>query len=905
MDEFGMDEFPVITDDALNEELPEQPVLLSVPSNHTAETSTDSANTVPDSTGEANISTESIEHLQREESNDTIRSAEETNNDIDSYEEQNCSQGAQSLQAMTDVDLRWTGSVTTMDYQKSENDSVTNYTLTRKELTLADFHLAAVLIRDARSAINMSFKTDEKSLRSYILYQHPVFRWTLVILQLLLLGLACCERPALEGWEAYYWAPIVVEIVIMCYFLFRFFHHLSFDEPKKFWKDPKNITIFILIMLSFADMISCCVWANVMAPSDAVRWSRPLRPLFLINFPEGRQIRKAFRNIRRTLPDIFYVLVLFILSIAIFALMGLKLFQKRDLHYSDAEKTPYFTNYFECFWDLYVLVTTANNPDVMMPAYERSSWYALFFIVYVIINLYIFMSIVLAVVYNNYRRHLKDEVRSSVFMKRRLLGRAFNIIKVWQSGVYAVSKARFHDVMKLAVPKRSELQLELLMYVLDENANNFLERHEFLKLADLLNVPLTEHKDRATFLDVYCAPCFQHPASEKLKACVRHRYFRYLFDVLILINAFFMVISSNFPNPSKEAEFFEKSEWFFIAVFVVELVLKMYTHGPVQFFKVFWNVFDFIVILAALGALIYESELQSSDDTKERTLDFILVLRVLRLVRLMNSLPQFQTTLTTIVNIIPSITTYGAVVFVIFYMYAIIGMEIFSDLITYNDNDNNSYCGNELLNNTEFAIKGYCKNNFNDLSKSFVLLFELMVVNQWHVLSEGFVKVTNKAARLYFISFHLIVVIILVNIFTAFVLEAFILEFTVEKSKLQDNIERKIKSMGLNIGQKHVHHKKKKSDKVELIEEEDENENPESDQKSSSECKDSLSSLFDQHAGLRFELKTSGATKIDVLLQNMFEGEIDPNDEGPDAEEDLDLYAYPDSKIPYRLSNIT
>lgn len=42
-----------------------------------------------------------------------------------------------------------------------------------------------------------------------------------------------------------------------------------------------------------------------------------------------------------------------------------------------------------------------------MPAYNFSRWYSLYFITYIIINTYIFMSVFLAVVYNNYRKHLK------------------------------------------------------------------------------------------------------------------------------------------------------------------------------------------------------------------------------------------------------------------------------------------------------------------------------------------------------------------------------------------------------------------------------------------------------------------------------------------------------------------
>lgn len=42
-----------------------------------------------------------------------------------------------------------------------------------------------------------------------------------------------------------------------------------------------------------------------------------------------------------------------------------------------------------------------------MPAYNASSVFAVFFIVYILVNTYIFMSVFLAVVYNNYKKYLK------------------------------------------------------------------------------------------------------------------------------------------------------------------------------------------------------------------------------------------------------------------------------------------------------------------------------------------------------------------------------------------------------------------------------------------------------------------------------------------------------------------
>ena len=49
-----------------------------------------------------------------------------------------------------------------------------------------------------------------------------------------------------------------------------------------------------------------------------------------------------------------------------------------------------------------------------MPAYDYNTWFALFFVTYEIVNLYIFMNVVLATIYNNYKEHLKVVSRGSV-----------------------------------------------------------------------------------------------------------------------------------------------------------------------------------------------------------------------------------------------------------------------------------------------------------------------------------------------------------------------------------------------------------------------------------------------------------------------------------------------------------
>ena len=67
----------------------------------------------------------------------------------------------------------------------------------------------------------------------------------------------------------------------------------------------------------------------------------------------------------------------------------------------------YFDNYGDSLWNLYIAVTTANFPDVMMPAYDFNGAYSIFFLVFMLVNLYLFINIILATIYTNYKKHLK------------------------------------------------------------------------------------------------------------------------------------------------------------------------------------------------------------------------------------------------------------------------------------------------------------------------------------------------------------------------------------------------------------------------------------------------------------------------------------------------------------------
>ena len=497
------------------------------------------------------------------------------------------------------------------------------------------------------------------------------------------------------------------------------------------------------------------------------------------------------------------MLILFLLFILLFTIMAYKLFKDRG--FKKVDGAPYFTDFFDSFWDLYVLVTTANSPDIMMPSYDQASYYSIFFIVFEVVCLYIFMSIFLAVVYNNYRKNLKMEVKEVVDRKIELINKAFDLMKSDVFGREVIIQGDFMQLLRRTLPTSSEQYFKILWCVLDSDQNGYIDKGEFRVLPDLLNIKVSEI--RANLFERHIPKVYKHKYSRMVIRGVRHKYFRYLFDAIILVNAA-VIISS-----------YEYIEWGFLSVFTLEIVLKIYAFGFSMFISKYWNVFDTVIIGSAVIFQIIENARGDTNDAYI-ILDVLLILRVLRIIKIFHGIQSFKMILNTIFHILPSLFTYVGVLFVFIYIYAIVGMESFKDKIrffgpeTYNTTDPaKQWCGNMALKDSTFYKEKYCANNFNDIGSAFIVLFELLVVNQWHVITEGFVFATgSKAARIFFIFYHLTCVILILNIFTAFVLEAFLLEYSYTKGSLEKALETKINEMGLAYGSKPVQKQKKTAD---------------------------------------------------------------------------------------------
>jgi len=109
----------------------------------------------------------------------------------------------------------------------------------------------------------------------------------------------------------------------------------------------------------------------------------------------------------------------------------------------------------------------------------------------------------------------------------------------------------------------------------------------------------------------------------------------------------------------------------------------------------------------------------------------------------------------------------GSALFFVFYLYGTVGVVVFGGRIRVDA---------PSLKHTPFADSVYFANNFNDFASGLVVLFELMVINNWFVIAGGLAAITPNApyvAWLFCITFYACIHTVILNVLITSVVETY------------------------------------------------------------------------------------------------------------------------------------
>ena len=104
------------------------------------------------------------------------------------------------------------------------------------------------------------------------------------------------------------------------------------------------------------------------------------------------------------------------------------------------------------------------------------------------------------------------------------------------------------------------------------------------------------------------------------------------------------------------------------------MILKLLGLGR-QYFYSAWNVFDCIVVIGTDVGIVLKFVTSGSSFSTAATV--VRAFRIMRIVRLIRSYRDIRLILDTLVNIIPQITNFVALMFLMIFIYAALGMNLF------------------------------------------------------------------------------------------------------------------------------------------------------------------------------------------------------------------------------------
>jgi voltage-gated sodium channel len=204
--------------------------------------------------------------------------------------------------------------------------------------------------------------------------------------------------------------------------------------------------------------------------------------------------------------------------------------------------------------------------------------------------------------------------------------------------------------------------------------------------------------------------------------------------VVIIANAVVLGLQTYEEIESRYGDLLNLLNDLFLAIFVVELVLRIGAYGrrPREFFRDGWNVFDFVVIGVAFIPGIRESS------------TLLRLARLLRVVRVVRILPELRVLVTGVVRSLPPLGSMLLLTTVLLFVYGMVGWLLFGEEIP---------------------------EDWGNIGRAMLSLFVLLTLEDFPRYMEAGMEV-HPWSWIYFVTFVLITVFIVINVLIGIVLNS-------------------------------------------------------------------------------------------------------------------------------------
>lgn len=220
----------------------------------------------------------------------------------------------------------------------------------------------------------------------------------------------------------------------------------------------------------------------------------------------------------------------------------------------------------------------------------------------------------------------------------------------------------------------------------------------------------------------------------RCRAIAESTRFQMAIMAVIVVNAIVLGLDTYPGIVEATGNLFEVADRVFLAIFVVELAIRIAAYGrhPQRFFTNGWNIFDFTIVAATfvpgIGANITA----------------LRILRALRLVRLVELVGDLRIIVRGVLRSLVPLAGVASLVVIIIYIYAIIGNALFGDALP---------------------------DDWGTVGSAMLSCFQILTLDNWDDLFFPAQEVSALAVP-YFLSFILVATFVVMNVVIAVVVNS-------------------------------------------------------------------------------------------------------------------------------------
>ncbi|XP_067382522.1 voltage-dependent L-type calcium channel subunit alpha-1D isoform X2 [Channa argus] len=271
----------------------------------------------------------------------------------------------------------------------------------------------------------------------------------------------------------------------------------------------------------------------------------------------------------------------------------------------------------------------------------------------------------------------------------------------------------------------------------------------------------------------------KNPSQLKFWKIINSSQFEYVMFVLILGNTLTLAIQ-HYEQSKLFTSIMDILNMIFTVVFTIEMIIKLLALRAHHYFIDPWNSFDALIVVGSvLDIAVSEfsgggghGEGGGKGESGKVSITFFRLFRVLRLVKLLSKGEGIRTLLWTFVKSLQALPYVGLLIAMIFFIYAVIGMQTFGKVAIDDDTHINRNC------------------NFQTFFMAVLVLFRCATGEQWQEImlaalpgrrcdpeadiepGEEFTCGSNLS-YIYFISFFMLCAYLIINLFIAVIMDNF------------------------------------------------------------------------------------------------------------------------------------